>query len=46
MSEKRYHVIFTGELVSGFDEESAKSNLIIDRGLSDDKADALVHRDG
>lgn len=42
MSEKRYHVVYTGRLVPGTDATSAKSNLIIDTGLSEDKADKLI----
>lgn len=42
MSEKRYHVVYTGRLVAGVDAASAKSNLIIDTGLSDEKAGKLI----
>lgn len=42
MSEKRYHVVYTGRLVPGTDSVSAKSNLIIDTGLSEDKAERLI----
>ena len=42
MSEKRYHVVYTGRLVTGTDAASAKSNLIIDTGLTEQQAERLI----
>jgi len=44
MTEKRYHVVYTGRLVPGTDRETARSNLILDTGLSDEKAAQLLKK--
>ncbi len=42
MSDKRYHVVFTGKLAPGKDAATVKSNLILDIGLSDEKIELLL----
>ena len=44
MSDKRYHVIFTGELASGMDKKTVLSNLVLGVGLSEEKANSLLER--
>jgi len=44
MSDKRYHVIFTGELSPGMDKKTVLSNLVLSVGLSTEKATNLLER--
>lgn len=44
MSDKRYHVIFTGELTPGMDKKTVLSNLVLSVGLSTEKAKSLLDR--
>lgn len=44
MSDKRYHVIFTGELAPGMDKKTVLSNLVLSVGLSAEKANNLLAR--
>lgn len=44
MNDKRYHVIFTGELSPGMDKKTVLSNLILSVGLSSEKAKNLLER--
>ncbi len=41
MSEQRYEVRFSGELKPGIDQQTAKSNIVLDTGLSEDKVEKL-----
>ena len=43
MSDKRYQVVFTGELASDKDVASVTSNLILDIGLSEEKVELLLN---
>jgi len=42
MSDKRYQLIYAGKLVPGVDAETAKCNLILTMGISEDKAARLI----
>ena len=42
MQQKRYHVIFTGLLKPGMNADTVKANLILDIGLSEERADRLL----
>lgn len=44
MNDKRYHVIFTGELAPGMDKKTVLSNLVLSVGLSAEKANKLLDR--
>lgn len=44
MSDKRYHVIFTGELQPGMDKKTVLSNLVLSMGMSSSKASDLLER--
>ncbi len=44
MSDKRYHVIFTGELLPGMDKKTVLSNLVLGVGISAEKANDLLDR--
>lgn len=44
MSDKRYHVIFTGELAPGMDKKTVLSNLVLGVGISEEKAKNLLER--
>ncbi|HEY0721708.1 MAG TPA: hypothetical protein VGE50_10710 [Gammaproteobacteria bacterium] len=44
MSDKRYHVIFTGELMPGMDRKTVLSNLVLGVGISEVKANDLLGR--
>jgi hypothetical protein len=42
MSDNQFHVIFTGRLIAGMDKATVMSNLVLDIGLSEAKARALL----
>lgn len=42
MSDKRYQVIYTGQLKPGFDMDTVKSNLVLSLGISEGKANRLL----
>lgn len=44
MSDKRYHVIFTGEFSPGMDKKTVLSNLVLSVGLNEEKAKNLLER--
>lgn len=44
MSSKRFHVIFTGVLAPGVDKMTALSNLVLEMGLAENKAKALLDK--
>lgn len=44
METKRFRVIFTGKLVPGTDRAQATSNLVLDLGVDEAKARALLSR--
>jgi hypothetical protein len=44
MNNNRYQVVFTGKLVAGSDRAFVVSNLVLDVGLSEDKAKSLLLR--
>jgi len=45
MSEKRYHVIYTGVLAPGVDRKTALSNLVLEIGMTEAKAKALLDKE-
>lgn len=45
MSDKRFHVIYTGVLAPGVDKKTALSNLVLEIGLSEAKAKALLEKE-
>ncbi len=42
MNNKRYQVVFTGRLAPGLDEATVRSNLVLDLGLSVQKAEQML----
>lgn len=42
MSDKRYHVVFSGKLVPGKNPSTVQSNLVLDIGMSEEKAELLL----
>lgn len=42
MSTKRFQVVYTGRCVSGMDASTVASNLVLDVGVSEEKARALL----
>lgn len=42
MGDKCYHVIFTGALVPGMERKAVMSNLVLEVGLSEEKAKNLL----
>jgi len=44
MSGKCYHVIFTGALLPGVDHKTVLSNLVLEVGMSEAKAMALLNK--
>lgn len=44
MSDKRYHVIFTGEFAPGMDKKTVLSNLVLSVGIKAEKASSLLER--
>ncbi len=44
MSDKPYHVVFTGKLSPNLDAATVKSNLVLDIGLSEAKVDLLLSK--